>query len=169
LESGKGSTVREKIKAKEELGSILEGLKRREKRIAFTNGCFDILHVGHIRCLEEAKKLGDVLVVALNSDRSVRSIKGPSRPLVPQAQRAEVLSALAIVDYVVIFDEPDPLELISFLKPHILVKGGDWGPEDIIGREVVEKAGGKVVTIPQIEGISTSAIVDRIIRKGEKA
>jgi D-beta-D-heptose 7-phosphate kinase/D-beta-D-heptose 1-phosphate adenosyltransferase len=125
--------VREKIKAKEELGSILEGLKRREKRIAFTNGCFDILHVGHIRCLEEAKKLGDVLVVALNSDRSVRSIKGPSRPLVPQAQRAEVLSALAIVDYVVIFDEPDPLELISFLKPHILVKGGDWGPEDIIG------------------------------------
>ena len=161
--------MREKIKAKDELKNILEGLKRRGKRIIFTNGCFDILHIGHIRCLEEAKKRGDIFIVALNSDRSIRSIKGPSRPFTPEAERAEVLSALACVDYVVIFDEPDPLELISFLKPNILVKGGDWTPETTIGREVVEGTGGKVVIIPQIQGVSTSAIVDRIVKKGGKA
>ncbi len=149
--------------------NILEGLKRRGKRIVFTNGCFDILHIGHIRCLEEAKRRGDILIVALNTDRSIRSIKGPSRPFTPEAERAEVLSALACVDYVVIFDEPDPLGLISFLKPNILVKGGDWTPETTIGREVVEGIGGKVVIIPQIQGVSTSAIVDRIVKKGEKA
>ena len=161
--------MREKIKARDELKNILQGLKRRGKRIVFTNGCFDILHIGHIRCLEEAKKRGDILIVALNSDRSIRSIKGPSRPFTPEAERAEVLSALACVDYVVIFDEPDPLGLISFLKPNILVKGGDWTPETTIGREVVEGTGGKVVIIPQIQGVSTSAIVDRIVKKGEKA
>ncbi len=149
--------------------NILEGLKRKGKRIVFTNGCFDILHIGHIRCLEEAKRRGDILIVALNSDRSIRSIKGPSRPFTPEAERAEVLSALACVDYVVIFDEPDPLGLISFLKPNILVKGGDWTPETTIGREVVEGTGGKVVIIPQIQGVSTSAIVDRIVKKGGKA
>jgi D-beta-D-heptose 7-phosphate kinase/D-beta-D-heptose 1-phosphate adenosyltransferase len=157
--------MREKIKAKDELRDILEGLKRRGKRIVFTNGCFDILHIGHIRCLVEAKKEGDILIVALNSDRSIRSIKGPSKPFTPEAERAEILSALACVDYVVIFDEPDPLELISSLKPNILVKGA---PETTIGREVVEGMGGKVVIIPQIEGVSTSAIVDRIVKKGEK-
>ena len=158
----------EKTKAKDELRDILEGPKRKGKKIVFTNGCFDILHIGHIRCLEEAKKLGDILVVALNGDRSVRSIKGPSRPFIPEAERAEVLSALACVDYVVIFDEPDPLELISFLKPNILVKGGDWTPETTIGREVVEKAGGKVVIIPQIQGASTSGIIDRIVKSEER-
>jgi len=161
--------VKEKIKAKDELRDILEGLKRRGKGIVFTNGCFDILHIGHIRCLEEAKKKGDILIVALNSDRSIRSLKGPSRPFTPEAERAEVLSALACVDYVVIFDEPDPLELISSLKPNILVKGGDWTPETTIGREVVEGMGGKVVIIPQVRGVSTSAIVDRIAKKGGKA
>jgi len=161
--------VREKIKARDELRDILQGLKRRGKRIVFTNGCFDILHIGHIRCLEEAKKRGDFLIVALNSDRSIRSIKGPSRPFTPEAERAEVLSALGCVDYVVIFDEADPLELISSLKPNVLVKGGDWTPETTIGREVVEGTGGEVVIIPQIQGVSTSAIVDRIVKKGEKA
>ena len=161
--------MREKIKAGDELKNILQGLKRRGKRIVFTNGCFDILHIGHIRCLEEAKKRGDFLIVALNSDRSIRSIKGPSRPFTPEGERAEVLSALACVDYVVIFDEPDPLELISSLKPNILVKGGDWTPETTIGREVVEGTGGKVVIIPQIQGVSTSTIIDRIVKKGEKA
>jgi len=160
--------VRDKIKAKDELRDILQGLKRSGKRIVFTNGCFDILHIGHIRCLVEAKKEGDILIVALNSDRSIRSIKGPSKPFTPEAERAEILSALACVDYVVIFDEPDPLELISSLKPNILVKGGDWTPETTIGREVVEGMGGKVVIIPQIEGVSTSAIVDRIVKKGGK-
>ncbi|NIS59762.1 MAG: D-glycero-beta-D-manno-heptose 1-phosphate adenylyltransferase [Proteobacteria bacterium] len=161
--------MREKLRAKDELKNILEGLKRRGKRIVFTNGCFDILHIGHIRCLEKAKKEGDILIVGLNSDRSIRSLKGPSRPFTPEAERAEVLSALACVDYVVIFDEPDPLELISSLKPNILVKGGDWTPETTIGREVVEGMGGKVVIIPQVRGFSTSAIVDRIAKKGGKA
>jgi len=159
--------MREKLKAKDELQDILGGLKRRRKKIVFTNGCFDILHVGHVRCLEEAKKLGDTLVVALNSDRSVQTIKGPPKPFVPEAERAEVLSALACVDYVVIFDEPDPLELITFLKPNVLVKGGDWTPETTIGKEVVEKAGGKVVIIPPIQGVSTSKIIERIVR-GER-
>lgn len=161
--------MRGKIRTKDELRDILQGLKGRGKKIVFTNGCFDILHIGHIRCLEEAKKRGDILIVALNSDRSIRSIKGLSRPFTPEGERAEVLSALACVDYVVIFDEPDPLELISFLKPNILVKGGDWKPETTIGREVVEGMGGKVVIIPQVQGVSTSAIVERITKKGEKA
>jgi D-beta-D-heptose 7-phosphate kinase/D-beta-D-heptose 1-phosphate adenosyltransferase len=157
--------VREKIKTRDELQKTLQGLKERGKKVVFTNGCFDILHIGHVRYLEEARKLGDVLVVALNSDRSVRSIKGPSRPLTPEAERAEVLSALACVDYVVIFDEPDPLKLISSLVPHILVKGGDWTLESIIGREVVERAGGRVVIIPQIQGVSTSGIIERIVKR----
>ena len=160
--------MREKIKAKGELRNILEGLKGRGKRIVFSNGCFDILHLGHIRCLEGAKKEGDILVVALNSDRSIRSIKGPSRPFTPEGERAEILSALGCVDYVVIFDEPDPLELISFLKPNILVKGGDWTPETTIGREVVEGMGGKVVIIPHVQGVSTSALIDRIEKNGGK-
>jgi D-beta-D-heptose 7-phosphate kinase/D-beta-D-heptose 1-phosphate adenosyltransferase len=161
--------MREKIKTKDELQKVLDDLRPRGKRIVFTNGCFDILHIGHVRCLEEAKKLGDILIVALNTDRSIRSIKGPSRPFVPEAERAEILSALACVDYVVTFDEPDPLRLISSLKPHVLVKGGDWATEAVVGREVVEKEGGRVVIIPQIEGISTSAIAHRIGRKRGKA
>jgi rfaE bifunctional protein nucleotidyltransferase chain/domain len=161
--------VRQKIRARDELQKIVEALKREGKKIVFTNGCFDILHIGHTRCLEEAKRLGDILVVGLNSDRSVRSIKEPSRPITPEAERAEILSALASVDYVVIFDEPNPLELIASLKPDILVKGGDWTPETTIGREVVEKAGGKVVIIPTVQGISTSEIIHRIRQKGERA
>ncbi len=161
--------MREKIKTRGELQKILEALKRKGKKIVFTNGCFDILHIGHTRCLEEAKRLGDTLVVGLNSDRSARSIKGPPRPIIPEAERAEVLSALACVDYVVIFDEPNPLELIASLKPNILVKGGDWTPETTVGREVVEKAGGKVVIIPNVRGVSTSGIIHRITKKGERA
>ena len=157
--------MREKIKKRDELEKILEDLKGKGKKVVFTNGCFDILHIGHVRCLEEAKKLGDILVVGLNSDRSVRSIKGPSRPLTPEAERAEVLSALACVDYVVIFDEPDPLKLVSSLGPHILAKGGDWTREETIGREVVEKAGGRVVIIPQVRGVSTSGIIERIVKR----
>jgi rfaE bifunctional protein nucleotidyltransferase chain/domain len=161
--------VRQKIRARDELQKIVEALKREGKKIVFTNGCFDILHIGHTRCLEEAKRLGDILVVGLNSDRSVRSIKEPSRPITPEAERAEILSALASVDYVVIFDEPNPLELIASLKPDILVKGGDWTPETTIGREVVEKAGGKVVIIPTVRGVSTSEIIHRIRQKGKRA
>src|SRR4030043_2279909 len=118
--------MRDKIKAKEDLRKIVDDFKIKGKKIVFTNGCFDLLHVGHIRYLEEAKALGDILVVGINSDQSVRRIKGPYRPILPEEERAEILSGLGCVDYVTIFDEADHLELISFLRPHILVKGGDW-------------------------------------------
>ncbi|MCC6545032.1 MAG: D-glycero-beta-D-manno-heptose 1-phosphate adenylyltransferase [Nitrospirae bacterium] len=148
-----------------ELSSRVKSLKQAGKRIVFTNGCFDIIHVGHVRYLKEARGLGDVLVVGLNSDESVRSIKGNNRPIVPQGERAEVLSSLRAVDFVVVFDEPDPYNVIAELKPDILVKGGDWRIEDIIGRDVVESCGGKVCTIPFIEGASSSRIIEDIINK----
>ena len=152
-----------KIKKRDELKKILEKHKSVGKKIAFTNGCFDILHVGHVRYLNEAKSLADILVVAVNSDASVRKIKGDKRPLVPQNERAEVLSALEFVDYIVIFDETDPYEIISQLLPDVLVKGADWGLENIIGRDIVERNGGKVVRIELAEGASTSNIVKIIL------
>ncbi len=147
------------------LSSIVNTLKQDGKRIVFTNGCFDILHVGHVRYLKEARELGDVLVVGLNSDSSVRTIKGNRRPIVPQGERAEVLSSLRHVDYVVVFDEPDPYNTIAAIKPDILVKGGDWGVDKIIGRDIVESYGGKVCTIPFIEGASSSKIIENIIER----
>jgi len=148
-----------------QLSSIVNSLKQAGKRIVFTNGCFDIIHVGHVRYLKEARSLGDVLVVGLNSDESVRAIKGMNRPIVPQGERAEVLSSLRDVDYVVIFNEPDPYNTIAALRPDILVKGGDWSIENIIGRDIVESCGGKVCTIPFIEGASSSRIIEDIINK----
>ena len=130
----------------------------------FTNGCFDLLHIGHTRYLEEAKGLGDRLVVGLNSDDSVRQLaKGTDRPIVTADQRAEVLAALAFVDYVTIFDEPDPLALIQALRPNILVKGGDWATDQIVGKEFVEAQGGSVRNIPLVPDISTTAIIQRIL------
>ncbi len=148
-----------------QLSSIVNSLKQAGKRIVFTNGCFDIIHVGHVRYLKEARSLGDVLVVGLNSDESVRAIKGMNRPIVPQGERAEVLSSLRDVDYVVIFNEPDPYNTIAALRPDILVKGGDWSIENIIGRDIVESCGGKVCTIPFIEGASSTNIIESIIKK----
>ncbi|OGW42372.1 MAG: glycerol-3-phosphate cytidylyltransferase [Nitrospirae bacterium RBG_16_43_11] len=148
-----------------ELSSIVKSLKQDGKRIVFTNGCFDIIHVGHVRYLNEARSLGDLLVVGLNSDESVRTIKGANRPIVPQGERAEVLSSLRAVDFVVVFDEPDPYNIIAALKPDILVKGGDWHIKDIVGRDIVESCGGKVCTIPFIEGASSSRIIEDIINK----
>lgn len=136
--------------------------KRNRERVVFTNGCFDLLHPGHIRCLEQARALGDVLVVAVNSDASARQLKGDGRPVVPQEERAEILAALAAVEYVVIFDEPTPHELIARLLPDVLVKGGDWGPNEIVGRAEVEAAGGRVVSIPVEPGYSTTGILERI-------
>ncbi len=138
--------------------------RRAGRRIAFTNGCFDLLHPGHIRSLEEARSLADALIVAINSDRSVREMKGPGRPLVSENERAEVLAALEAVDWVVIFDEPTPQSLIAEILPDVLVKGGDWGPNEIVGREEVEAAGGRVVRIPIEPGYSTTDIVRRIRR-----
>ena len=132
--------------------------------IVFTNGCFDLLHIGHTRYLEEAKRLGDRLVVGLNNDDSVRQLaKDTDRPIVPANQRAEVLAALACVDYVTIFDEPDPLALIQALRPNILVKGGDWSTDRIVGKEFVEAQGGSVKNIPLVPDISTTMIVQKIL------
>jgi rfaE bifunctional protein nucleotidyltransferase chain/domain len=132
-------------------------------KLVFTNGCFDIIHPGHADYLERARSMGESLVVGLNSDVSVRRLKGPLRPINDQASRARVLAALQCVDYVVIFDEDTPLELIQKVRPDVLVKGGDWSVERIVGREVVEEAGGTVSSIPLLAGHSTTATVDRIV------
>ncbi len=160
--------MKEKIKKREDLRRIVEDFKTKGKRIVFTNGCFDLLHIGHIRYLEEAKSLGDVLVVGVNSDRSVRNLKGPNRPILPEEERAEILSGLESVNYITIFDEPTPLELISSLQPHILVKGGDWTKETTVGKEVVERLGGEVVILRFIEGSSTSNLIETILKRYEK-
>ena len=135
---------------------------RRNRRVVFTNGCFDLLHPGHIRCLEQARALGDLLIVAINSDASVRRMKGAERPVMPEGERAEVLAALAAVDYVTVFEEDTPREIIARLVPDVLVKGGDWRPDQIVGRAEVETAGGRVVSIPLEPGWSTTALLKRI-------
>jgi len=153
----------EKIIKREELAGNVRALKRAGKTIVFTNGCFDLLHIGHIRYLKSAKAEGDVLLVGLNSDRSVRQIKGPARPIVSENERAEVLASLACVDFVTFFDEPDPLATIRVLMPDVLVKGADWEEDAIVGKDVVEANGGRVVRIPVTEGASTSRIIDKIL------
>jgi D-beta-D-heptose 7-phosphate kinase/D-beta-D-heptose 1-phosphate adenosyltransferase len=142
--------------------------KRNGRRVVFTNGCFDLLHPGHIRSLEYARSLGDALVVGLNSDASVRQLKGEGRPLIPEGERAEILAALECVDGVVIFDDLTPRRTIAALLPDVLVKGGDWAGDKIIGREEVEAAGGRVVSAPVVPGYSTTEIL-RKIRDGVPA
>ena len=157
--------MHEKVLSRHELVSTLATRRSQGQRVVFTNGCFDVMHVGHTRYLQAARDLGDLLVVGVNTDRSVRSLnKGADRPIVPEQQRAEVLAALGCVDYVVLFDEADPGRLIAEIQPDVLVKGGDWTPDTIIGRETVEAHGGVVKTIPLIPGVSTTAIVERIRR-----
>lgn len=151
-----------KILNKETLKGELDRLRREGKKIVFTNGCFDILHVGHTRYLREAKKLGDILVLALNSDSSVRSIKGEKRPLVPETERADVVASLESVDFVTVFSESTPLELIEYLQPDVLVKGGDWAKENVVGLKSVQSWGGRVAIIPEIKGSSTTNIVEKI-------
>ncbi len=152
-----------KVLPRDQLLSVLSGERAKGKRIVFTNGCFDLMHIGHTRYLQAAKALGDVLVVGVNSDVSVRTLdKAPDRPIVPEAQRAEVLAALGCVDFVVTFDESDPLQLITTVQPDVLVKGGDWAIDRIVGRELVEARGGVVKTIPLIPGLSTTGLLQRI-------
>jgi rfaE bifunctional protein nucleotidyltransferase chain/domain len=136
--------------------------KRNGRRVVFTNGCFDLLHPGHIGSLEQARALGDALIVGLNSDASVRQLKGAGRPVLPERERAEILAALEFIDAVVIFDELTPREVIARLLPDVLVKGGDWPGDQIVGREEVEAAGGRVVSIPVVPGYSTTAILQKI-------
>jgi rfaE bifunctional protein nucleotidyltransferase chain/domain len=156
---------RQKIKDLSSMKKEIDRLKGQGKKIVFTNGCFDILHPGHTRYLWAARQLGDYLVVAVNSDRSVREIKGEGRPVTPQEERTEVLAALSSVDGVVVFDEDTPLKVIRHLMPDVLVKGGDWPEDKIIGADVVKGAGGEVKSIPFVSGYSTTVII-RKIREG---
>jgi len=154
--------IKRKIKNQDELRVLVAELKSAGRKVVFTNGCFDIIHTGHVRYLNMAKSYGDVLVVGVNSDESVRGLKGEARPINPQEERVEVLASLEMVDYVTIFDEPDPHRLIAELVPDALVKGGDWDIDQIIGRDVVEISGGKVYSLPYIDGASTTGIIERI-------
>jgi len=151
-----------KIKILPEIKEEIDRLRAKGKKIVFTNGCFDILHPGHARYLYAARELGDYLVVAVNSDSSIRAIKGDKRPVLPQDERTELLAALGCVDGVVIFDEQDPLKVIEYLMPDILVKGGDWKEEDIIGADAVKNAGGEVRRLPFVSGFSTTNIIQKI-------
>jgi rfaE bifunctional protein nucleotidyltransferase chain/domain len=153
---------RKKIKNLPELKKEIETLKAHGKRIVFTNGCFDLLHPGHIRYLYAARQMGDYLVVALNTDRSVKIIKGASRPIQSQDERTELLAALSFVDAVVLFDEDNPLMVIQQLVPNVLVKGGDWTEDKIIGADVVKRAGGVVKSFPFVAGYSTTALIEKI-------
>ena len=155
-------TAAQKVLDRKTLKERVDSFRQSGKVVVFTNGCFDLLHVGHVRYLQEARKQGDCLVVAVNSDSSVRQIKGPERPIIAEEQRAEVVAALGCVDWVTIFDEPDPLVLIKLLKPDVLVKGGDWPEEKIVGASEVKEAGGKVSRIPQEVGVSTSDILEKV-------
>lgn len=158
-----------KLKTLEGMVQIRKQLRNQGKRLVFSNGCFDILHVGHVRYLNAARAMGDALVVALNNDRSVREIKGSGRPVIPEQERAEVLAALACVDYIFVFDEPTPQAAIDLLVPDVLVKGADWEMTEIVGRETVEKAGGVVQNISLVEGASSSRIISKILERfGDK-
>lgn len=153
--------TRNKIRTFEEMRAVVPALKGDGKRVVFTNGCFDIIHNGHIRYLAAARACGDCLVVAVNSDASISRIKGPTRPIMPEHERVELLAAFFFVDYVFVFDDNDPYRIISALLPNVLVKGSDWALDEIIGRDVVEAHGGHVERIDLVGGISTTTIIKR--------
>jgi D-beta-D-heptose 7-phosphate kinase/D-beta-D-heptose 1-phosphate adenosyltransferase len=150
-----------KLKSLEELKSIAAQAKARGRIVVFTNGCFDIVHRGHLHLLREAKALGDLLIVAVNSDSSIKRIKGPQRPVICEIDRLELIAALEMVDYVTLFDEPDPSRVIEAIQPDILAKGGDWTRDKVVGADIVERSGGKVAVIPYLKGFSTTEIIER--------
>jgi D-beta-D-heptose 7-phosphate kinase/D-beta-D-heptose 1-phosphate adenosyltransferase len=154
--------MKPKILSREEARAVVRDLKAASKKVVFTNGCFDLIHVGHVRYLSEARALGDILVIGMNSDRSVRRLKGAGRPLVGERERAEVLAALEMVDYVTVFGEDTPAELIAELRPDILVKGGDYRAEEVAGKEIVEASGGRVAIIPLVRGQSTTGLIRKL-------
>lgn len=159
------SGYRDKILSREELRRVVEELHRQGKTLVFTNGCFDLLHIGHIRYLYDASRLGDVLIVGINSDESVTRLKGPSRPMIPEAERAEMLAALSCVDYVSIFSEDTPDELIKLIRPNVHVKGGDYRPEDLPEAPLVKSLGGRVVIAPLVNGRSTTITITHILER----
>jgi D-beta-D-heptose 7-phosphate kinase/D-beta-D-heptose 1-phosphate adenosyltransferase len=148
----------------DELKTLVDENKKSGKKIVFTNGCFDLLHRGHLHLLREAKKYGEILIVAVNSDSSVRKIKGPNRPIFSEEERVELIASLEMVNYVVVFVDGDPYNVIKKLKPDILVKGGDWSQGEVVGRDIVEGSGGKLAIIPLLQGYSTTNIIERIRR-----
>lgn len=148
--------------SEDDVVNLREKYKREGKKLVFTNGCFDIIHVGHIKLLKKSKQIGDILIVGLNSDDSVRRLKGKGRPINKIKDRIEVLSAIRYVDHIIVFDEDTPYNLINRLRPDVLVKGGDYKPDDVIGRDIVEGNGGEVVILPLVKGQSTTKILDRI-------
>ena len=154
-----------KQKRLDELTAIAAEARKSGNTVVFTNGCFDILHRGHVHVLRRAKAAGDLLIVALNSDASVRQIKGDRRPVLAEADRAELIGAMEMVDYVIVFDEPEPTRLIAAIKPDVLVKGGDW-KDNVVGAELVQGYGGRIVIVPYLEGFSTSEIIERIKSNG---
>lgn len=154
----------DKVLTTARLRPVLDILRSSGRKIVFTNGCFDILHTGHVRYLAAARALGDLLVVGVNSDASVRGLKGDRRPVNSEQDRAEVLAALASVDYIVVFSEPDPYRVIKELQPDVLVKGGDWPVDKIIGGDIVTARGGKVVNVPFVEGSSTTGTIEKILK-----
>jgi len=157
-----------KKKSFKEIVKIVKELKRENKKIVFTNGCFDIIHSGHIKLLKKAKQLGDVVIVGINKDSSVKKIKGKNRPIFSENQRIEIISAIEFVDYVVPFGQTTPEKLIKIIKPDILIKGGDYKKEDVVGKDIVEKYGGKVYIFPLIGNISTTNIIKKI-KNGQKS
>jgi D-beta-D-heptose 7-phosphate kinase/D-beta-D-heptose 1-phosphate adenosyltransferase len=157
-----------KIQKQSDLEKIRNQLKNKDEKVVFTNGCFDLLHSGHVHLFREAKKLGDVLIVAVNDDESVKKIKGASRPIFPLEERLEVLEAIDDIDYLTSFSEETPRQVITRLLPDILVKGGDWKPDEVVGREEVERAGGEVVIIPYLKGRSTSKILKEFSKLSSK-
>lgn len=161
-------SANDKIKSRDELTALRKRLMEQKKTVVFTNGCFDILHRGHVEYLERASEFGDVLIVGVNSDASTRRLKGKGRPLTPQQDRAYILASLASVDYVTIFDEDTPLDLIKSLRPDVLLKGGDYQLNQIVGRDVVEGYGGKVLTVPLIPNRSTTSVMSRLAELTEK-
>jgi D-beta-D-heptose 7-phosphate kinase/D-beta-D-heptose 1-phosphate adenosyltransferase len=155
--------IESKIKSHNELKNVVSRLKKQGRRIAFTNGCFDILHYGHVNYLERAKGLADILIVAVNSDSSIKRIKGKSRPIINLQNRIKIVAALESVDFVTSFNQNTPLGLIKLIKPHLLVKGGDWNKDEIVGRDVVESYGGDVIALPFIKGQSSSKIIKKLL------
>jgi D-beta-D-heptose 7-phosphate kinase/D-beta-D-heptose 1-phosphate adenosyltransferase len=155
-------TVPAKYKSVDELSAISAQARKAGRVVVFTNGCFDLVHRGHIHLLRQAKALGDILIVGLNSDVSVKTIKGPDRPIMPEADRIELIAALEMVDYVVVYSEPDPYHIIAAIKPNVLVKGGDWSADEIVGADVVEQNGGRVAVVPYLPEFSTTQIIERI-------
>lgn len=151
-----------KIVTKACLGKILQNLRKTGKRVVFTNGCFDLIHAGHVKYLQKAKKFGDVLILGLNTDNSVRRLKGKGRPIISQADRAEVLAGLQCIDYVVLFGEITPAKIIKYVKPDVLVKGADYKIKDIVGNDTVRRRGGRVKTVTMVKGKSTSSIIKKI-------